>query len=346
MLTDFWYVALLVSGLILASVLFAVRLKKQNLRPVFVLPMMAVILLTAVISGKILYLLFSSNLIVSDNWLAEVFHLNPAEFSFTGLLAGASLGTILAARLIKLPVPEVLDCFALPFCLLAAFVRFAEIFVGDLGLAEMATFGLEEISDGSVLAFFPFAIRDQWGQWLLALSTLETICIIITAFMILLSSFRSHRDLSIPCDGALFELALFILCAIGFFFETAKISGVVFYYVHVEQVFSALIMLILLIRLCSRLSHIQKHSYRLPVTLFFAFLTINAFSQYFMDKAWRFTSLFSESVFDWLSDHLCLVCYSVMMLTTICMIVLYLLSFRKLRSYTGAETKLSSGKES
>ena len=277
--------------------------------------------------------------------LAGLFSFAPSEFSFTGCLVGLVLGVALSALAARRPVPSVLDSFALPCCILAAFVRFAEAFAGDLGLAEMATFGLDEISDGSALAFFPFAVRDQWGQWLLALSTLETIGAVIAAILVIRHDTAGKRVLSVPRKGTLIEPALFMLCAFGLFFETAKISGVVFYYVHIEQLLSALVMLGLLIRLCSRLSRAGRRLPWLPAGLFLLCVALNGFSQYFLDKAWRFSGLFSETVFSWLSSHLEQVCYSVMLLTAVCMLVLYHLSFRKDRADTDPKAKAGESDE-
>ena len=335
MMTDTLYPILIAAGCMAAVILFARGLKRRDIAPVYALPFTAAGLLLAFILGKTFFLLFNSYQLS----FAGLFSFAPSEFSFTGCLIGLVLGVALSARIARSPVPSVLDSFALPCCILAAFVRFAEAFAGDLGLAEMATFGLDEISEGSALAFFPFAVRDQWGQWLLALSTLETIGALIAAILVIRHDTAGKRVPAVPRKGTLIEPALFMICAFGLFFETAKISGVVFYYVHIEQLLSALVMLGLLIRLCSRLSRAGRRLPWLPVGLFLLCVALNGFSQYFLDKAWRFSGLFSETVFSWLSSHLEQVCYGVMLLTAVCMLVLYHFAFRKDR----ADTKLKAG---
>jgi len=335
MMTDTLYPILIAAGCMAAVILFARGLKRRDIAPVYALPFTAAGLLLAFILGKAFFLLFNSYQLS----FAGLFSFAPSEFSFTGCLIGLVLGVALSARIARSPVPSVLDSFALPCCILAAFVRFAEAFAGDLGLAEMATFGLDEISEGSALAFFPFAVRDQWGQWLLALSTLETIGALIAAILVIRHDTAGKRVPAVPRKGTLIEPALFMICAFGLFFETAKISGVVFYYVHIEQLLSALVMLGLLIRLCSRLSRAGRRLPWLPVGLFLLCVALNGFSQYFLDKAWRFSGLFSETVFSWLSSHLEQVCYGVMLLTAVCMLVLYHFAFRKDR----ADTKLKAG---
>ena len=337
MMTETLYPILIAAGCTAAVILFAAGLKRRSLSPVYALPFTAAGLLLAFILGKAFFLLFNSFQLS----VAGLFSPVPSEFSFAGCLAGLVLGVALAARAAKRPVPSVLDSFALPCCVLAAFVRFAEAFAGDLGLAEMATFGLEEISEGSALAFFPLAVRDQWGQWLLALSTLETIGALIAAILVIRHDTAGRKVRSVPREGTLIEPALFILCTFGFFFETARISGVVFYYVHIEQLLSALIMLGLLIRLCARLSRAGRRLPWLPVGLFILCIALNGFSQYFLDKAWRFSGLFSEAVFSWLSSHLEQVCYGIMLLTAVCSLVLYHVAFRKDRA--PAYTKPKAG---
>ena len=341
MMTDTLYPILIAAGCMAAVILFARGLKRRDIAPVYALPFTAAGLLLAFILGKAFFLLFNCYQLS----FAGLFSFAPSEFSFTGCLVGLVLGVALSALAARRPVPSVLDSFALPCCILAAFVRFAEAFAGDLGLAEMATFGLDEISDGSALAFFPFAVRDQWGQWLLALSTLETIGAVIAAILVIRHDTAGRRVLSVPRKGTLIEPALFMLCAFGLFFETAKISGVVFYYVHIEQLLSALVMLGLLIRLCSRLSRAGRRLPWLPAGLFLLYVALNGFSQYFLDKAWRFSGLFSETVFSWLSSHLEQVCYSVMLLTAVCMLVLYHLSFRKDRADTDPKAKAGESDE-
>ena len=53
----------------------------------------------------------------------------------------------------------------------------------------------------------------------------------------------------------------------------------------------------------------------------------------------------SETVFSWLSSHLEQVCYGVMLLTAVCMLVLYHLSFRKDRADTDPKAKAGESDE-
>ena len=163
MMTDSLYPVLIAAGCMAAVILFARGLKRRDIAPVYALPFTAAGLLLAFILGKAFFLLFNSYQLS----FAGLFSFAPSEFSFTGCLVGLVLGVALSALAARRPVPSVLDSFALPCCILAAFVRFAEAFAGDLGLAEMATFGLDEISDGSALAFSrsPSGISGDSGCW-------------------------------------------------------------------------------------------------------------------------------------------------------------------------------------
>ena len=329
------YYALLAAGVLAAALFFAAGLKRRRLQPLFALPASVAGLLLAFVLGKLLYLVFHLELASLEGaWL----RLDPTEFSFTGCLAGFALGVLLTARVRKLPAAQVMDCFAVPLCVLAAFVRFAEIFAGELGLAEMATFGLEEISDGSLLAFFPLAIRDQWGMWLFALSTLETLGALFAAFLVIRRRARSARNGSILRDGMLFELALYVLCLFGMFFETAKIISVVFYFVHLEQLFSVLVMLVLLVRLCCLLSRTGRPRPWLPLVFFLLCIALNGFAQYFMDKAWQFYEIIPENIFSFINDHLGQVCYGVMLLTVVLSFFLYDVPFQRVLAVQGENT--------
>lgn len=326
--SDALYFTVIAAGVAVAALLFAAGLKKRSLRPVYALPLMAAGLLAAFVTGKLFWFLFTGSQPLSDG-IAGLIQPVPSEFSFTGCLAGTILGVWLTARLLKQPARQVLDSFALPCCVLAAFVRFAEIFQGDLGLGEMATFGLEEISDSSALSFFPLAVRDQWGQWLLAVSTLEAIGALLAGVLVLRFRAAAGSGKARLCDGMLFELSLFSLCTFPMFFEIAKIAGAVFYYVHVEQLLTALLMLVPVIGLCLRLSRSRKRAPWLPLVLFLLCVALNGFSQFFLDKAWRFSELFSEDVFSWLSDHLEQICSGVMLVSVSCAFIVYILAFRR-----------------
>ena len=326
--SDTLYFTVIAAGVAVSVLLFAAGLKKRSLHPFHAFPLMAACLLAAFVTGKLFWFLFNS-VQLSEGGFVGLIRPVPSEFSFTGCLAGAALGVWLTSRLLKQPARQVMDCFALPCCILAAFVRFAEIFQGDLGLGEMATFGLDEISDSSVLAFFPLAVRDQWGQWLLSISTLEAVGALFAGILVLHFRAADRSGKKRPCDEMLFELALFALCIFPMFFEIAKITGTVFYYIHVEQLLSVLLMLFPVIRLCLRLSNSRQRMPWLPLVLFLLCVALNGFSQFFLDKAWRFSSLFSEDVFSWLSNHLEQICSCVMLVTVICASVVYVLSFRK-----------------
>ena len=309
---------------IAAALLFASGLKHRHISRAVVLPAVLVGILISIVLGKLLYVVFHIyQAFLDHSW----FRLNPEEFSFTGILIGVVLGVVLIAKLQKLSAAAVLDCFALPLCVLTAVLRFSEIFAGELGLSEMATFGLDEIADGSLLAFFPVAVRDSWGQWLPAVCTSEAFLAVLSAALVLRIRCLSDRGTVHLRHGQLFELAAYTLCAAGMFFETSKIVSVVFYYVHVEQFFCAVIMLILLIRLCAVPARRGSRSAWLPLILFLLCVAVNAFSQYFLDKAWQFYDLIPETVFVWISDHLGQFCYGVMFVTTLCALALYLIPF-------------------
>ena len=82
----------------------------------------------------------------------EWFGMNPRSFSFAAGCAGFCLGAILPWLRQRRDIPALMDCLAVPGCVLIAFARFGEIFCGALGLADVYTLGLPDIREGSLLA--------------------------------------------------------------------------------------------------------------------------------------------------------------------------------------------------
>ena len=287
------------------------------------------------LAGLLLALLFAKGVYVCFYYASleqygfgKWFRIIPQEFSFIAGAAGFCLGPVLLNLRKKQEIPGVLDCLAAPGCLLAAFLRFAEVFLGQLGLCDVYTLGLPDIAEGSLLARFPFAARDAWGIWYLSVSTLAA----FAALLIGLAAFlRLRKKDEIP-SGMIFERCAFLLCAVRFFLELTRTECLVFYFVHVDQALCAVFLLALFIRVCLR---VKKAGKRFPVpslVFFLLCIALNGVTQYLQDKPWKFRGLFSEDAFRWLNDNLRWFGYALLLFTTVLSVILYLRLWHKAKA--------------
>ena len=316
--TDVRFLITLAAGILAAGVWFAFDLKRDRFRSLIVFPAFAAGIAGALILGKAGFLLFHAHYFTLYG-AGCLIRTDPAEFSFVCACCGFALGVYLACRAAKVPGRKALNCFAAAGCLLAAVAKFAEVFAGDLALVELYTFGMEEMTPESPLAFFPLAVTDDWGQVMLSASTVEALWAILCIPAI--CAIRKK-------DGNGFAFGAFTLCACHFFIDTVKIVSIVFYYVHAEQVICAAIMLAILIRA------IQESSGRLvtPLILAILFIAVNGLTQYLLDKPSTFAWMMSDGVFEWLNENLAPFCYGLMLLTAMAFTALGHFQLRKRRT--------------
>lgn len=259
----------------------------------------------------------------------------PEQFSFVGGAIGFCLAPVILCAKKRRDIPAYLDRLALPGCLLAALLRFDEIFLGELGLADLRSLGLQDLSDGAFLARFPFAVRDPWGVWYLSVSTLAALLtLVIFCWLALLARKERRLSRSIP-DGLLFERCAFLLCSVRFFLELTRLDCFIFFFVHVDQVLAALVMLVLFIRAGLRLKKRTGHFPILSLVLYLLSYTVNGITQYLMDKPWHFESLMPREAYLWLNRNMNSFGFSVLLLTTVVPVVLYLRLYRKAAKTAG-----------
>ena len=321
MLFDDWrYGVTILAGLLLSLAWFALALKKRGRRAMLALPCGALGVLAGYLCAKLIYLAFNFGPAFGMYGGQALFSLVPEEFSFVGGSMGFCLGVWLGARVMGEDTASTLDTFAAPGCLLVAFFRFAEIFAGqgEIGLADMYTVGLPEIEDGSILAFFPASLQDPYGMWHFAISTLVALC----ALLIMLHTILRARHFA-PIAGLSFERAAFLLCAVQLFLELPRLVSLIFFFVHVEQVLVALIMLFLMIRASLRLKRMSGKFPVWPLACLILCIAVNGVTQYLMDKPWKFEHLMPEGVFLWVNDNLTAFGNLVMLATAVAMPLLH-----------------------
>jgi len=318
------------AGILLSAALFLHTARKNGLPLSRAAMGWAAGLLSALILSKAVYVLFSLPALEQygpGKWFRAV----PEEFSFAAGGIGFCLGFAAAWPRRREVLPRALDLAVLPGCVLAAALRFGGIWLGELELADMYSLGLSEIREGSLFARFPFAVPDAWGYWYLSVSTLSAFLILCVGCHGLFLLRKKQDHASEFSEGMVFERSAFLLCAIRFFLELTRMKSFIFYFVHVDQVLCALVMLGLTVRGCLRFREkAGRFPVLCPVLLLFC-IAVNGVTQYLMDKPWQFESLMSESVFTWVNENLAVFGYALLLLTSVLPAVLFLLLQRKIR---------------
>ncbi len=200
----------------------AFRLGKQAMKPWSALIGLPLSALLGAVLGKLFYvgLLFQK---VWPRFGAEaLLRLKAGEFSFFGGGLGVILALALTAKCTGQQVKKFLSAFAPCGALLAAGFRAAEYWQGMLGAGSYM--------ESSVFTRFPFATANQWGEWHLAVFTLEALAALIISLVFAL---RKREDL-IP--GLRMERTVFYLCVAQIFFESLRNQCMRWGFVRIEQV--------------------------------------------------------------------------------------------------------------
>lgn len=323
------YPILLLCGILLSAVLYLLSSRRGGLS----LPRAA----AGFLSGLLLAFLFAKALYVllngvslSDRGPEKWFRLVPEEFSFVAGAVGFCLGALAVHAGNPENLSKAADRLVFPGCLLAACLRFGEIYLGQLGLTEPWSLGLPDLESGSLFARFPFAVPDAWGSWYPAVSTLSALLILLTGLWGLYLLKKQNHASGDPA-GMVFETCAFLLCCFRFFLELTRMKSLIFYFVHADQVLCAVVMTVLMIRAGLRL---RKSSGRFPFAfpiLLSACFALNGAVQYLMDKPWQFEPVLPEGVFTWISENLAPFGSSLLLLTSLLPAVLFLLLRRKIR---------------
>ena len=265
------FYGLCAGGLLAFGILYAFTLKKAGLK-ILCAPVSALFgLILAVVGARLFYLL--PDLLFGGGRLeAEyLFTLRPDGMSFVGGCAGFALGAAAAARVCREDVKAALDAMALPGCVLIAFVRLAETGIGYINLGDMPSF---------LPSVWPFAVMNAWNRPDLSVSTLMALAALLCALWLLLTERRTEAP------GLRFEKTVFALCAAHLFLEmlctTSSWIPFIISFIHLEQVYCAVIILVIMIRRTVR----NKKAGPLIVTVLL--LGLNALMQFMQDKPYLF----------------------------------------------------------
>ena len=167
--------------------------------------------------------------------LAYLLEFEITNVSFFCGAAGVSLGVLLANRLTrKEAVWPGMDAFA-PFgALLAAVFRLGELFFGSYGLGRT-------LPKDSPLAFFPLAVKitdaagyETW-RW--------AVCVLSAVFALLWAGLALLRFRGRGRTGLCFSCTLFFLALTQVLCESLRTRGMLWLFVHAEQVLCAVVLL-------------------------------------------------------------------------------------------------------
>ena len=147
------------------------------------------------------------------------------------------LGVIISAKLTHQRVLPVLDAFAPAGALLVAIARFGEKYLGEIGTA-----GFEMPEQ---LAFFPFALTNEWGESYPAIFMLSCLAALIVAIVGLTRKPGGR-------DGQLFLRTAFYLALPQIMCESLLAECMKWGFVRVQQLLCALTLLAILIVECRR----------------------------------------------------------------------------------------------
>lgn len=200
----------------------AVRLRRRGMKPWSAgvgLPLSA---LLGAVMGKLFYVVLLFDRVWMWYGAEALWRMNAAEFSFFGGALGVLLAMALTARLTGQKIKPFLSAFAPCGALLAAGFRAAEYFQGSLGEGFYIR--------NPAFARFPFAVVNQWGEWYLAVFTLEALAALAVA---LIFALRKPED-RIP--GLRVERTAFYLCVPQIFFESLRSYSLRWGFVRIEQV--------------------------------------------------------------------------------------------------------------
>ena len=217
---------------------FAFSLHRAGMKPVAALVALPLCVVLGAVFAKLFYvLLLASSQFPRFGWGAFL-RTEPRSFSVVGGCAGVLAGVMLTARLTRQQTHATLDAFAPTGALLLGAVRFCEGFLGTLGYGA-------SLDAGALLARFPFAVQNKYDEWYAAVYILEG-CIALAAAVYGLTK---RRRVEHP-----FEHCLFFLALTQIFCESLRSQGMMWGFVHVEQVLCAAAVFLMMAATCRRLS--------------------------------------------------------------------------------------------
>ena len=221
------YLVLMGIGVVLCAVIMNLRLRARKMH---YLPMLPAVVLAALLS-KVSYVILQWHY-AFPRWGWGSFTVFATDtFCFFGGAVGAVLGIALGAKLTHQPLRSAMDAFAPAGALLVAFARFGEKYLGEIGTA-----GFEMPEQ---LAFFPFALTNEWGESYPAIFMLSCVAALVVAIVELTRKSGGRA-------GTLFLRTVFYLALPQILCESLLAECMKWGFVRVQQLLCALTLLFVL----------------------------------------------------------------------------------------------------
>ena len=323
-----FYLMTLGAGLILSFALYAARLRRRGLPAGLALTTLFFSIPFGYLFAKLVYIICRFRASILNYGLAAFIRLRPEEFSFAGGAIGVTLAVAMCARLRKRSPAEALDIFAPAGCLLVAFARAGEYFLGSVGWGDYL-----EIE---WLCRFPFAAQNRYGEWFLAVFTFEALIALIICALALIREerYQAHR-------GLLFAHTAYSLCICQILPEMLRAVTIIFSFVRTEQVVCALTALGLLWFVCAKLhARGKKGAYR-PLIWIWVLAGLNIALQFALDKPYLFIDPLplSENANAWMMEHSAIIFYCIMVVCIVLMLMLMIRAAHTLAAKSGKRSR-------
>jgi len=189
----------------------------------------------------------------------------PYEYALSGAAIGVIAAGLLTALLTRQSIGYVLDAMTPTALVTLALARCAEVF---------ADFGWGAVVEGK-WAKFPFAVRDGFEQWRLCVFFLEA----LLAFLVLAYAKVWRRKM----PGEMFSIALCWMAMGHLFLETLRAESICWGFVRVQQLFCAVMGLVLLLGWNIR-NRLGGKRFGRDLLIYLLCVGLIVFAQYAMDK--------------------------------------------------------------
>lgn len=284
MLTDSpaFAAGMMLAGLAAGMAWYGFRLGKRGMPVAAALWTALLGSLLALICSKAGYLLHDLGANLWDGYFDEVTEMSAETLSFTAGCAGLIAGAAIGAKISGIRPGKALDVFAAPGCVILCLARIAEAGMDMIGVGDEVRI--------EWLNFFPLTIRNSWDEAFLCVFTLEA----LTAFACLVPALR--RKTEGERDGIVFERTA--VCLLGaqigweMFLQYPYIRTFIRSFVSLDQVFCAVMLLVLVIRGCV----LGKRWWPAAATV--VLLGGSAFFQFFRDNKIEF-----PETWEWMMEN-------------------------------------------
>ena len=136
------------------------------------------------IGGRVLFIAVRWSLVVDELGWQQIFRFWDGGFALFGVIPGCLLAVVLCARQLRLRTADLLDAVAPGAALTLAIMRFAEYFTPQ---------GLGPPMDTAALQWFPLAIQNSYGEWMIPVFFWEGLAALVMAGLSARALYSRHR---------------------------------------------------------------------------------------------------------------------------------------------------------